>query len=63
VISSILDENDKEVFFAQAGESIKIVLKNINYDDIRRGDVICGGQYWTMECQEFVAEVNLFEIP
>lgn len=42
-IHQILNENDKEVYFACAGESVKIVIKNSNFDDIRRGDVICGG--------------------
>lgn len=50
VISQILDENDKEIYFAGPGESVKLAIKNTNFDDIRRGDIICGGQYWAMEC-------------
>ena len=43
IINSILNENENEVYFACAGESVKIIIKNLNFDDIRKGDVICGG--------------------
>lgn len=62
-VHQILDENDKEVYFANGGESVKIIIRNVNYDDIRKGDIICGSQYWAIECLEFVAQINLFDIP
>ena len=62
-IFQILDENDREVAFATSGENVKILVRNVNYDDIRKGDILCGSQYWAMECQEFVAQVTLFDLP
>jgi peptide chain release factor subunit 3 len=58
-----MDENDQEVYFANAGENVKIQIKNVNYEDIRKGDILCGSQYWAIECQEFVAKITLFELP
>jgi len=43
--------------FAGPGESIKMIVKNIEYDAISRGAVICGSQYWTNVCTDFIAEV------
>ena len=61
--SAIKYENDQQIYFANAGENVKLQIKNANYDDIRKGDIICGSQYWTLECQEFVAQIKLFELP
>jgi translation elongation factor EF-1alpha len=51
------------VAFAGPGESVKIIVKNIEYDRIRRGNIICGMQFWAMECEEFIAEVDILELP
>ena len=62
-IHSLMDENDQDIYFANAGENVKIQIRNANYDDIRKGDILCGSQYWAIECQEFVAKITLFELP
>lgn len=49
--------------FASPGENIKLVVKGIEEDSIRRGDIICGTQFWANECQEFVADINILELP
>lgn len=49
--------------WAGPGENVKLIVKNIEYDNIKRGDILCGQQFWAMECQEFMAEVNFLELP
>ncbi len=63
IIGSIHDEEDREVAYAGPGESVKIIVKNIDYDRIKRGNIICGMQFWAMECEEFVAEIDVLELP
>lgn len=62
-ISQIQDEEDRDVAFAGPGESVKLIVKNIDYDRIKRGNIICGMQFWAMECEEFVAEIDVLELP
>ena len=30
---------------------------------MRRGDIICGTQFWANECQEFVGDIEILELP
>ena len=41
-IVSIHDEDDEKMAYAGPGESIKLVVKGIDEQYIRRGNVICG---------------------
>lgn len=61
-ISKVLDTADSELGYACSGESVTLHLKGIDEDDIRRGYVICGQQFWTNLCMEFEAEVTVFEL-
>ena len=49
--------------FASPGENIKITVKGVQEDQIRRGDIICGTQYWANECQQFVGDIKVLELP
>lgn len=62
-IVSIHDEDDQKMAFAGPGESIKIVVKGIEEQYIRRGNVICGTQYWANICEEFLAEIKVLDLP
>lgn len=61
-IAKVLDTNDVELAYAGTGESVTLHLKGVEEDDIRRGFVICGKQFFTNLCFEFIAEVRLFEL-
>lgn len=61
-IAKVLDTLDQELAFAGAGESVTLHLKGLEEDEIRRGYVICGKQFFTNLCFEFIAEVHLFEL-
>ena len=62
VISKILDIDEKEMAYAKAGESVNLIVKGIEEDDLRRGFVICGQQYWIHVCSEFEAEVDIYQL-
>ena len=62
IISKVLDTNDCELGYAGIGESVTLHLKGVEEDEIKRGYVICGQQFWTNVCLEFEAEVHVFEL-
>lgn len=49
--------------FAGPGETVKLIVKNVEYNAIHRGDVICGSQYWTNVCTDFIANIKVLELP
>lgn len=55
-------DDDIELAYAEVGESAKISIKGIEEDEVRRGDVICGLQYWVNVCTEFEAEVKVLDL-
>jgi peptide chain release factor subunit 3 len=61
-ISKILDVEDNEIAFAGVGESVNLHIKGIDEEEIKRGFVICGQQYWIHVCEEFEADVSVFEL-
>merc|ERR1719259_663814 len=61
-ICKVLDTNDNELAYANTGDSVTIHLKGVEEDEIRRGFVLCGQQFWTNLCYEFEAEVRVFEL-
>ena len=62
VIAKVCDTADVELGFACAGDSVTLHLKGIEEEEIRRGFVICGQQYWITPAFEFEAEVEIFEL-
>lgn len=61
-VLKIYDDDDIELAFAEVGESAKLSIKGVEEDEIRRGDVICGLQYWVNVCTEFEAEVKVLDL-
>lgn len=61
-IAKVLDIEDREMAYAKEGESVNLILKGVEEDDLRRGFVICGLQYWCHVAHEFEAEVQVYEL-
>lgn len=63
-ISEVQSVEGKKLAYAGPGESLRLVIKekDINEFELKRGQVICGTQYWTHVCFEFEAEVKLFQL-
>ena len=61
-IAKVLDIEDREMAFAGVGESVNIQLKGIDEEEVKRGFVICGQQFWIHVCEEFEADVTIFEL-
>lgn len=41
-IISIQDDDDEDVAWAGPGENVKLIVKNIDYDSVKRGNILCG---------------------
>ena len=41
-IVNIQDDDDQDIFWAGPGENVKLIVKNVDFDRIRRGNIICG---------------------
>ena len=54
-------EGDK-LGFAGPGESVRLIVKGIEEEEIKRGQVICGTQFWSPVCKQFEAEIRLFQL-
>lgn len=62
-IVEIQNEEDEKMAFAPTGESVKLIVKGIEEDAVKRGFVICGTQFWANVCDEFLAEIRVLELP
>jgi len=49
--------------FACAGENVKMKVKNIEENDISRGDMICNNLNYCQESAEFKANITILELP
>jgi peptide chain release factor subunit 3 len=61
-VVKIYDNDDKPMLFAEPGENIKLQVKGIELEEIKRGFVICGQQFWVNVSQEFIAEIRVLEL-
>lgn len=41
-ITQILDSRDKSIYYAKAGENVKIKVKGLEDEDIKKGYMVCG---------------------
>ena len=58
----LTDDEENEMAYAGVGESIRLIVKGVENELIKRGDVICGQQYWVNVCKEFKAEVKVLDL-
>lgn len=49
--------------FACAGENVKMLVKNIDEDDISRGDMVCNNLNYCQESAELKANITILELP
>lgn len=61
-VLKLLDDDDEEIAFAEAGESLKLIIKDLEKEEFKRGSVICGLQYWINVCYEFEAEIKVLDL-
>lgn len=61
-IQKIYDNDDNPMLYAQAGENVKLQIKGCELEEIKRGFVICGQQFWVNVSQEFIAEIKVLEL-
>ena len=61
-IQKIYDNDDNPMLYAQAGENVKLQIKGCELEEIKRGFVICGQQFWVNVSQEFIAEIKILEL-
>ncbi len=61
-ISKIFDIENNEMAFAGPGENVNLHIKGVDDEEIKRGLVICGQQYWIHVSEEFKADISIFEL-
>jgi peptide chain release factor subunit 3 len=61
-VVKIFDNDDKPMLFAEPGENVKLQVKGVELEEIKRGFVICGQQFWVNVSQEFIAEIRILEL-
>lgn len=59
VIKEIFNAKDEKMGFACAGENVKMRVKNIEENDINRGDMICNNLNYCQESSELKAQVTI----
>lgn len=59
----IYDSKDKQIFYAYAGENIKIRVKGIEDTEIKRGSIVCNTDDFCQATNEFQAEITIMELP
>jgi peptide chain release factor subunit 3 len=63
VIKEIYNAKDERMPFACAGENVKMKVKNIEENDISRGDMVCNNLNYCQESAEFKANITILELP
>ena len=61
-VQKIYNNDDKPMLYAEPGENVKLQIKGCELEEIKRGFVICGQQFWTNVAQEFIAEIQVLEL-
>lgn len=61
-VVKIYDNDDNAMLFAEPGENVKLQIKGCELEEIKRGNVICGQQFWCNVSQEFIAEIKILEL-
>lgn len=61
-VSGVQSAEGARFYFAGAGESVRLQAKGLEEDELRRGAVVCGTQYWPHVCVEFEAELSVFQL-
>ncbi|EGR30896.1 hypothetical protein IMG5_121420 [Ichthyophthirius multifiliis] len=62
-IQAIYNTKDQRVFYASAGENIKLKIKAGEDKDIERGFVFCNTDDLCFVTQCFIAEINILKLP
>lgn len=63
VVREIFNAKDQKMPFGMAGDNVKMRVKNIDENDINRGDMICNNLNYCQESSEVKAKVTILELP
>lgn len=62
-ITQILDSRDRSIYYAKAGENVKIKVRGLEDEDIKKGFVVTGINEPCHITQEIEAELTLLTLP
>ena len=61
--AKIYNNEDKEIVLASTGDNIKLIVKGIDPEELRKGNIICGLQFVCHLAFEFEAELTVMDPP
>lgn len=62
-IAAIVDNRDRNIYYAKAGENIRIKVKGLEDEDIKKGFMVCSINETCHVTYEVEAEVQLLNLP
>lgn len=62
-VTHIFNTEDQRVKYAKPGENIRMKVKNVEEDDVRRGSMLCFTDNECPVCFEFEAKLTILELP
>lgn len=60
-IKSILNDDDKRILFAKTGENVKLGIKGLEEEDVKRGNMVCNNDDFCYYSNEFEANLTLVD--
>lgn len=63
VVREIFNAKDEKMPFGLAGDNVKMRVRNIEENDISRGDMICNNLNYCQESAELKARITILELP
>lgn len=60
-VKQILNSEDKRMLYALPGENVKIGVKGLEEEDVKRGNIICNNDDFCQLCNEFEANLRLID--
>lgn len=62
-VTHIFNTEDQRVKYAKPGENVRLKVKNVEEDDVRRGSMLCFADNECPVCFEFEAKLTILELP
>lgn len=62
-VTHIFNTEEQRVKYAKPGENVRLKVKNLEENDVKRGNMICFSDNECPVCFEFEAKVTILELP